>query len=94
MVSVLQRHQPDRAQFLTGLLSPLLTHCKMLRQAMGEEIGTVFIGPCIAKKGEAAAEPLEHEVDAVLTFVPTTAMPAPPSPKPTRRMTCDGQVHD
>ena len=32
VVSYLQKHRPADSQFLTGLLSPLLTHCKMLRQ--------------------------------------------------------------
>ena len=55
-----------RRDFLTGLLSPLLTHCKMLRQHFGADIGIVFIGPCIAKKLEAAQHP--ELLDVALTF--------------------------
>ncbi len=66
VVAFLQRHRAEDAQLLTGLLSPLLTHCKMLRQAFGDEIGIVFIGPCIAKKLEAAQHP--ELLDVVLTF--------------------------
>jgi len=66
VVSFLQKHQPERARFLTGLLSPLLTHCKMLRQILGPEIGTIFIGPCIAKKLEAQDHP--ELLDVALTF--------------------------
>ena len=66
VVSFLQKHQPAQARFLTGLLSPLLTHCKMLRQVLGTEIGTVFIGPCIAKKLEAREHP--ELLDVALTF--------------------------
>jgi iron only hydrogenase large subunit-like protein len=66
VVCYLQKHQPDGSRFLTGLLSPLLTHCKMLRQAFGPDIGIVFIGPCIAKKLEAGQHP--ELLDVVLTF--------------------------
>ena len=48
------------------MLSPLLTHCKMLRQHFGADIGIVFIGPCIAKKLEAAQHP--ELLDVALTF--------------------------
>ena len=66
VVSYLQKHRPADSQFLTGLLSPLLTHCKMLRQHFGQDIGIVFVGPCIAKKLEAAQHPAL--LDVALTF--------------------------
>jgi iron only hydrogenase large subunit-like protein len=66
VVSYLQKHRPADSQHLTGLLSPLLTHCKLLRQHFGPDIGLVFIGPCIAKKLEAAQHP--ELLDVALTF--------------------------
>ena len=66
VVAYLQKHRTGGATLLTGLLSPLLTHCKMLRQTFGTNIGIVFIGPCIAKKIEAAQHP--ELLDVVLTF--------------------------
>ena len=66
VVSYLQKHRPADSQFLTGLLSPLLTHCKMLRQQFGQDIGIVFVGPCIAKKLEAAQHP--ELLNVALTF--------------------------
>ena len=66
VVAFLQRHRAGGSELLTGLLSPLLTHCKMLRQTFGADIGIVFIGPCIAKKLEAAQHP--ELLDVVLTF--------------------------
>jgi iron only hydrogenase large subunit-like protein len=66
VVCYLQKHRPGGAEMLTGLLSPLLTHCKMLRQDFGADIGVVFIGPCIAKKIEASQHP--KLLDVVLTF--------------------------
>ncbi|HPC62095.1 MAG TPA: [Fe-Fe] hydrogenase large subunit C-terminal domain-containing protein [Verrucomicrobiota bacterium] len=66
VVTYLQRHRPGDSARLTALMSPLLTHCKLLRQQYGPDIGIVFIGPCIAKKLEAAAHP--ELLDVVLTF--------------------------
>ena len=66
VVAFLQKHRAQGAELLTGLLSPLLTHCQMLRQQYGPEVGIVFIGPCIAKKLEAAQHP--ELLDVVLTF--------------------------
>jgi hypothetical protein len=66
VVAFLQKHRANGAELLTGLLSPLLTHCIMLRQTFGADIGVVFIGPCIAKKLEAAQHP--ELLDVVLTF--------------------------
>lgn len=66
VVTYLQRHRPHDSARLTALMSPLLTHCKLLREHYGSAIGIVFIGPCIAKKLEAAAHPELLEV--ALTF--------------------------
>lgn len=66
VVSFLQKHRPADSASITGLLSPLLTHCTMLRRVLGPDIGIVFIGPCIAKKAEAAAHP--ELLDTALTF--------------------------
>lgn len=66
VVCYLQKHHPNGAELLTGLLSPLLTHCQMLRQKLGNEIGVVFIGPCVAKKLEAVQHP--ELLDVALTF--------------------------
>ncbi|HUC84381.1 MAG TPA: [Fe-Fe] hydrogenase large subunit C-terminal domain-containing protein [Candidatus Acidoferrales bacterium] len=66
VVAYLQKHRANGAALLTGLMSPLLTHCQMLRQALGGDIGIVFIGPCIAKKVEAAQHP--ELLDVALTF--------------------------
>lgn len=66
VVAYLQKHRPELAGLITPLLSPLLTHCRMLRSLYGPEIGIVFIGPCIAKKTEADTHPELLEV--ALTF--------------------------
>jgi iron only hydrogenase large subunit-like protein len=66
LVRYLQKHRPEDSRFLTGLLSPLLTHAKLLHQRFGPDIGVVFIGPCIAKKLDAQDHP--ELLDVALTF--------------------------
>jgi hypothetical protein len=46
--------------------SPILAHCRLLREHFGPSIGIVFFSPCIAKKGEADANP--DLLDVALTF--------------------------
>ena len=66
VVDFIGKYHPECQPHLFGVLSPLLTHCKMLRAHYGDDIATVFIGPCIAKKKEAEQHP--ELLDAVLTF--------------------------
>ena len=66
VVELIRRYHPDQIPSLTRLLSPLMAHCKLLRREYGEDIGIVFIGPCISKKLEADARP--ELLDVALTF--------------------------
>lgn len=66
VVAYIQKHKPHLVGAVTGLLSPLLAHCRMLRRHFGDSIGIVFIGPCIAKKVEADENP--DLLDLALTF--------------------------
>ena len=64
VVDFISKYHPECQPHVFGVLSPLLTHCKMLRAHYGDEIAIVFIGPCIAKKKEAEQHP--ELLDAVL----------------------------
>lgn len=66
VVAYIQKHRPQLAGSVTGLLSPLLAHCRLLRSHFGESVAIVFIGPCIAKKIEADEHP--ELLDLALTF--------------------------
>jgi iron only hydrogenase large subunit-like protein len=66
VVDYVRKYHPGQAEKVTNLHSPVLAHCKMLRREYDEEIGIVFIGPCIAKKGEADYHP--DLLDVALTF--------------------------
>jgi PAS domain-containing protein len=66
VVAFVAKYHPECQPNVTELMSPLLTHCKMLHSHYGDDIGIVFIGPCIAKKKEAESHP--ELLDVVLTF--------------------------
>ncbi|MGA2278193.1 MAG: [Fe-Fe] hydrogenase large subunit C-terminal domain-containing protein [Terracidiphilus sp.] len=66
VVDFIGKYHSECQPHIFSVLSPLLTHCKMLRAQYGEGIAIVFIGPCIAKKKEAEQHP--ELLDAVLTF--------------------------
>jgi hypothetical protein len=66
VVDFIGKYHPKSHEQVTPLLSPLLTHCKILRAHFGVDIAIVFIGPCIAKKKEAEMHP--ELLDVVLTF--------------------------
>ena len=66
VVDFIAKYHPECESHLSEVLSPLLSHCKMLREHYGNDIATVFIGPCIAKKKEAEQHP--ELLDVVLTF--------------------------
>jgi iron only hydrogenase large subunit-like protein len=66
VVAFIQKHRPHLAGAVTGMLSPLLAHCLLLRHHFGQGIAVVFIGPCIAKKVEADDNP--ELLDVALTF--------------------------
>lgn len=62
---LIQKYFPKELPYLADVLSPMQAHCADLkRRHPGAK--TVFIGPCVAKKDEAAH--YDGIVDAVLTF--------------------------
>ena len=65
VVEYIKLYQPELAPCITDRASPLLAHARYLRKVYGNDIGLVFVGPCIAKKREADAW---DEIDVALTF--------------------------
>lgn len=69
LVGYVQRYQPQLIEFLVPVASPMVVHCRMLKEKLGKHTKTVFIGPCFAKKAEAQWPETKNAVDAVLTFI-------------------------
>ncbi len=62
---LIQKHFPKSLEYLADIVSPMQAHCKDIKKRI-PDAKTVFIGPCVAKKDEAAH--YEGIVDAVLTY--------------------------
>ena len=62
----IRMYKPNFANCITPIASPALTHASLLKEAFGEDISVVFIGPCIAKKNEADRRP--ELLSVALTF--------------------------
>ena len=70
VVSFVRKYHPDLVDSLAPIVSPMVALTRVLHSddVHGPDVKVVFVGPCIAKKGEAAAPELNGEIDAVLTF--------------------------
>ncbi len=62
---LIQKYFPKCLNYLADVLSPMQAHCADIKKRI-PNAKTVFIGPCVAKKDEAAH--YQGVVDAVLTF--------------------------
>lgn len=74
VVSYVRKYHPDILDRLAPIVSPMLAIARVLHKKYGPELKIVFIGPCIAKKGEARYEQFEGEVHAALTYVELRAI--------------------
>ena len=68
IVTFVEQFQPALAGSLLPVVSPMEASARALRELHGADLKIVFIGPCIAKKGEAAATTGAGRIDAALTF--------------------------
>jgi iron only hydrogenase large subunit-like protein len=68
VVSFIEKFNPLLITNLAPIVSPMVATSKVAHRLYGEEIRTVFIGPCIAAKNEALRYEGDARVDAVLTF--------------------------
>jgi iron only hydrogenase large subunit-like protein/uncharacterized Fe-S cluster-containing protein len=67
IVNLLEIYYRELLPYLAPIVSPMVAHGKILKKRYGADTKVVFIGPCIAKKGESQDKEAPV-VDAVLTF--------------------------
>lgn len=72
-VKYLHNEFPELVDIVSGTVSPMVATARAIR-SIDEDALVVFVGPCIAKKGEESLLELEGEVDFVLTFEELTGM--------------------
>lgn len=63
----IEKKFPDQAERISGAVSPMIATGRYIK-ANDPDAQVVFVGPCTAKKSEAAIEALSDAVDYVITF--------------------------
>ncbi len=76
LVAYVERYYPELVPRLAPIVSPMVAAARVLHRLHGPNTAVVFVGPCIAKKGEAVSDELQGEVAAVLTFAEFRQMAA------------------
>lgn len=56
-VDYIRKYHPQYTKYIVPLHSPVMAHCKMIKEEFGQDSKVVFIGPCAAKKNEADRNP-------------------------------------
>ncbi|MCE5340726.1 MAG: 4Fe-4S dicluster domain-containing protein [Planctomycetaceae bacterium] len=69
IIAYVERYHPNLVEHLAPIVSPMVATAKVLRKMHGDDLKIVFVGPCIAKKGEIASVNMVSEVAAGLTFI-------------------------
>ncbi len=69
IVKLIEKFHPELVPNLAPLVSPMIATAKVVKELHGEEVATVFIGPCIDSKDEAMLYREGKLVDEVLTFI-------------------------
>lgn len=66
VVEYIRKYSTGHLPAITPVLSPMLTHAKLLKKIYGNDFKIIFVGPCICKKLEA--DHFQDLVEVALTF--------------------------
>ena len=67
VVNLIEQHYPHLLPYLSPLVSPVIAHGRLLKKQYPGCV-VVFVGPCIAKKGEILSDKVQGAVDYALGF--------------------------
>ena len=73
VVAYVEKYAPELTSSLCPVVSPMIATARVVH-ALHREASVVFVGPCVAKKGEAQSQDFPGEIEAVLTFRELRAM--------------------
>lgn len=68
VVEYVEKYVPEHIDVMIPVVSPMVAHGRLLKKRLGRDWDVVFIGPCAAKKAEAARPENKDAIDWVLTF--------------------------
>lgn len=67
-VNYIEKYRPEMIPSLADVISPMVATGKIIKETLGTDVSTVFVGPCIAKKYEAERKLNKPFINTVLTF--------------------------
>lgn len=68
LISYVEKYMPELVPNMAPIVSPMVAMGRVVKQMTHPGALTVFAGPCVAKKAEAADSHVQGAVDASLTF--------------------------
>jgi len=74
IISYVEKYHPGLVDALAPIVSPMVAVARVIHRLHGDGVPVVFIGPCIAKKREAASANVPGDVAAALTFAEVREM--------------------
>lgn len=69
IVKLISKYHPELVPNLAPLVSPMIATAMVVKEIYGEEVATIYIGPCIDNKDEAYLYRDGKLVDSILTFI-------------------------
>ncbi|MCG8568577.1 MAG: ATP-binding protein [Spirochaetes bacterium] len=68
VVAFIEKYHPQLATSIIPIISPMVATARVVKEIYGKATKVVFIGPCLAKKGEKERPDIKNDVNEVLTF--------------------------
>lgn len=69
IVKLIEKYHPELVPNLAPLVSPMIATAMVVKELYGDEVASVFIGPCIDNKDEALLYREGRLVEGILTFI-------------------------
>jgi iron only hydrogenase large subunit-like protein len=69
IVKIIEKFNPDLVPNLAPLVSPMIATAMVVKKLYGDDIATVYIGPCIDSKDESLLYNSGKLIEGVLTFI-------------------------
>ncbi len=66
VVSFVEKYHPALVPSLAPIVSPMVAEARVIHELYGREVKVVFIGPCVAKKGESGRN--TADIEESITF--------------------------
>ena len=69
IVKLIEKYHPDLVPNLAPLVSPMVATAMVIKELYGDDVATIYIGPCIDNKDEAYLYRDGKLIDNILTFI-------------------------